>query len=148
MNIAIASDHAGFEMKQSAIEYLIKRGHNVTDYGTYNTQSCDYPDYCISACKTVNEGLNQYAILICGTGIGMSITANKLHGIRCGLCTNSVCATLTRAHNDANALAMGARVIDMDTCYQIIDAFLNTNFEGGRHQIRVDKINALDGKRK
>lgn len=147
MRIAIASDHAGFEHKQRALKHLIDSGYNVKDCGAYSAESCDYPDFALALCKEVAENRADFGILICGTGIGMSMAANKVKGIRCALVCNEFGAEMTRRHNDANVLALGARVTPVEEALNLIDVFLSTPFEGGRHQRRVDKLNALDEKR-
>ncbi len=142
--IAVASDHAGYEHKQSVLKHLIERGYNAKDCGTYSTESCDYPDFALTLCKEVAAGRAEFGILICGTGIGMSMAANKVKGIRCALVSNTFGAEMTRKHNDANVLALGARITPIKDALEFIDIFLSTPFEGGRHQKRVDKLNALD----
>lgn len=147
MNIAIASDHGGFEYKKILIPYIELLGHTVRDFGCPDEQSCDYSDYAAPACEAVQKGECDRAILVCGTGIGMSIAANKLRGIRCALCGDVLSAKLTREHNDTNALAMGGRIIGIETAKAIVDAWLSTGFTGGRHQRRIDKIAALEESR-
>lgn len=143
--IAIACDHGGYALKLVVKEYLAGQGYEVRDFGCDGLDSCDYPDYGIPAARAVAGGECEKGILICTTGIGMSITANKVHGIRCALCGDPVSATLTRQHNDANMLALGAGVIGVNLALEIVAAFLRTEFTGGRHQRRVDKIMALEG---
>lgn len=140
MKISIASDHGGLDLKNQVIAYLQNKGHEVVDFGTYTKDSCDYPDFARSAAQAVADGSCQKGIVVCTTGIGVSIVANKVHGVRCALCTNEDMATMTRRHNDANVLAMGQKYVDFPLAQKIVDAFLNTPFDGGRHQIRVDKI--------
>ncbi len=144
MKIAIASDHGGYELKEHLKEYLTAQGHELTDCGTNSLASCDYPDFGAIAAKMVAAKLVDRGIVICTTGIGISITANKVDGIRCALCGDILSAELTRRHNDANMLAMGAAIIGTKTAERITDVFLTTEFEGGRHQRRVDKIMALE----
>jgi len=146
MRIAIASDHGGFDYKEQLIPYLTSLGHEVKDFGTDSTASVDYCDFAFPCCEAVANGEFDRGILICGTGIGMSICANKVKGIRCALCSEPVSAGLTRAHNNANVLAMGARVIGIEMAKAIIDAFLSTEFDGGRHEKRVNKISEYENK--
>lgn len=146
MKLAIASDHAGFDYKSELIPWLKSKGFEVKDFGCFAGESVDYPDFAFAAAKTVGKGKNDYGILICGTGIGVSITANKVDGIRAANCCSAKMAELARRHNDANILTFGARLIELDLAKEIILTFLNTNFEAGRHKIRVDKIHSLTGK--
>ena len=138
--IAVASDHGGYELKLEILKHLKERGAEYEDFGCDSTLSVDYPDYCIPACKAVLEGRCNRAVLICGTGIGMSMCANKIHGIRAALCSDTFSARMTRMHNDANALCMGARVIGAGLACDIVDLFLDTEFEGGRHITRINKV--------
>ena len=142
--IAVASDHGGYELKLEILKHLKERGAEYEDFGCDSTLSVDYPDYCIPACKAVLEGRCSRAVLICGTGIGMSMCANKIHGIRAALCSDTFSARMTRMHNDANALCMGARVIGAGLACDITDAFLDAEFEGGKHQIRIDMISSFE----
>lgn len=144
MKIAIACDHGGFKLKQAVIQELKRLGHEVEDFGTYNEESCDYPDYASKAAKAVSSGECEKGVVICGTGIGVSITANKVKGIRCALCHDVYSAKKTRQHNDANMLAMGARVIGEGLALEIVDAFFTSEFEGGRHIRRIEKMMALE----
>ena len=144
MKIAIAADHGGYELKNRIADYLIELGHTVTDFGTNSADSVDYPDYAFLASKAVADNSHEFGILICGSGIGMSICANKVKGIRCALCSEPVSARLSRQHNDANILALGARIIGVEMAKAIVDAFLNEKFEGGRHEKRVSKIECCD----
>ena len=138
--IAVASDHGGYELKLEILKHLKERGAEYEDFGCDSTLSVDYPDFCIPACKAVLEGRCSRAVLICGTGIGMSMCANKIHGIRAALCSDTFSARMTRMHNDANALCMGARVIGAGLACDIVDLFLDTEFEGGRHITRINKV--------
>ena len=138
--IAIASDHGGFDLKESVKKHLTERGFEVKDFGTYDKNSCDYPDFGRAAAEAVASGECEKGIVICTTGIGISIVANKVPGIRCALCSETTTARLTREHNDANVLVMPGRFIDNDMARKIMDEYLNTPFEGGRHQRRIDKI--------
>jgi len=137
--IAIAADHAGFEYKELIKKYLEGKVE-VTDYGTYSTDSVDYPDYVHPAASSVENGENELGILICGSGNGVQITANKHQKIRCALCWMPEIASLARQHNDANMISIPARFIAKELAFEIVDKFLTTDFEGGRHQNRVDKI--------
>ncbi|WP_079243687.1 ribose 5-phosphate isomerase B [Chryseobacterium indologenes] len=137
--IAIAADHAGYEYKEIVKNYLSER-FEVQDFGTFSTNSVDYPDFVHPAATSVENGENELGILICGSGNGVQITANKHQKIRCALCWMPEIATLARQHNDANMISMPARFISKELAIEIIDKFLSTDFEGGRHQNRVDKI--------
>lgn len=140
MIIAMGSDHAGYNLKEEIKAYLLEKGHTVKDCGTDSTESCDYPVFGRAAAEVVREEEAERAIVICGSGLGISIAANKVPGIRCALCSEPLSAELSRRHNNANALAMGARLIGSDMAKRIVDVFLSTEFEGGRHQRRIDKI--------
>lgn len=136
--IAIASDHAGFALKEKLKKHLEEIGVEYKDYGTYSTESCDYPVYAKKACSAVIGGECEKAILVCGTGIGVSMAANKIKGIRAAVCSDTYSAKFTRLHNNANTLCMGARVIGDGLAAEITDIFLTTPFEGGKHQRRID----------
>lgn len=138
--IALASDHAGFELKAIVEGYLEARGVAYKDFGTDSAESCDYPDFAHPAALAVESGDCSMGIAMCGTGNGIAITLNKHQGIRAALCWNNEIAALARQHNDANVLVMPARFIDAVTALAIVDTFLDTPFEGGRHQRRIDKI--------
>ncbi len=140
MKVVIACDHGGFELKETVKEHLIKKGYSVIDIGTNNTESVDYPDYGKRAGEMVADNKAERGIVICGTGIGISIAANKVDGIRCALCTNEYMAKMSRQHNNANMLALGNRVIGRDLALSIVDVWMNTEFEGGRHEKRVNKL--------
>lgn len=142
--IAIACDHAALEMKAEIEALLTARGLKYKDFGTYTTDSCHYPLYGARAAQAVASGECDRGIVICGTGIGMSLVANKVKGIRCALCSDPYSAQMTRAHNDTNMLALGARVIGVELAIMIVEAWLDTPFEGGRHQTRVDMITAVE----
>ena len=144
--IAIASDHGGFELKQEIMKHLESKGLEYKDYGTYTTDSCDYPNYGEMAARAVAGGECEKGILICGTGIGISISANKVKGIRAALCGDCYSAEYTRLHNDANMLALGARVTASGLALKIVDTFLETEFEGGRHARRVALIHEIEGR--
>jgi ribose 5-phosphate isomerase B len=145
MKIAIGSDHGGFDLKTIIIDHLKKQGTEVTDFGTYSCDSCDYPDYAVPVCDAVLTGKADFGILICGTGIGISISANKIHGIRCALLGDVFSAKATRSHNDANVMALGGRVVGDGLALEIVDAFLNTPFSGDqRHAKRIEKMMKLE----
>ncbi len=144
MKIAIGADHAGFEIKDSLAELVRSLGHTVLDAGTDNADSVDYPDYAEEVAGRVGSGEVAFGILVCGSGIGMSIAANKVAGVRAALCTCETMARLGRQHNDANVLCVGARITGLGALEAMVRVFLETPFEGGRHQRRVDKMNDLD----
>ena len=143
--IALGADHAGFELKEQIAKYLKEKGYEVKDFGAYSTDSIDYPDPAYSTAKSVSEHSSDEGILICGTGIGMSMVANKLPGIRAALCNSVETAQLSKKHNNANLLCLGARVEHTDSVEKIVDEWLNAKFEEGRHERRVDKIHSLTG---
>ena len=136
--IAIGADHAGVEYKQPLIQYLESKGYEIVNVGTDTTDSVDYPIYAKKVCEEVASGRVDTGILICGTGIGMSMMANKQKGIRAAVCGDIKSAEFTRLHNDANVLCMGARIISFDLCKQITDIYLTTDFMGGKHKVRID----------
>ncbi|MBQ6725776.1 MAG: ribose 5-phosphate isomerase B [Bacteroidales bacterium] len=140
-NIAIACDHAGFELKEAVKAFLTKNQYIVKDYGTYSADSVDYPDMVHPLGRDINNGVFERGIVICGTGNGVQMTVNKYPNVRCALCWIPEIAKLARQHNNANILSMPARFIDKDTAIQIVKEYLNTDFEGGRHLRRVEKIN-------
>lgn len=142
--IAIACDHGGYALKEKVKAHLMEGGYEVKDFGTHSTDSCDYPDYAAPAAKAVASGECEKGIVICTTGIGVSIVANKVDGVRCALCTDPFAAEMTRRHNDTNVLAMGAGLVGENLALRIVDTWMNTQFEGGRHQRRVDKIMDLE----
>ena len=142
--IALASDHGAYALKKKVKTHLIAAGYEVEDFGTHSTESCDYPDFGALAAKAVAEGRCARGIVLCTTGIGISIAANKVRGIRCALCTDTVMAEMTRLHNDTNMLALGAGITGELMSLAIVDTWLGTDYEGGRHQRRVDKITALE----
>ncbi len=145
MKVAIGCDHGGINLKPALIEYLEKKGIDYKDFGCYGKDSVDYNDYAVAVAKSVAKKECDLGILICGTGIGMSIVANKVKGIRCGHCNDAFSARMTREHNDANVLAFGERVIGVGVMLDIVDAFLTTPFSNGeRHIRRVEKIKALE----
>lgn len=138
--IAIGSDHAGFSLKEEVERYLQEQGHDVEDLGTHDEQSTDYPDYAHPVAAAVAEGKAELGVLVCGTGIGMSMAANRHRGVRAAVCSEPYSAKMARLHNDANVLCVGARVVGAGLACDIVDAFLGAEFEGGRHQRRVGKI--------
>jgi len=140
VKLGITSDHAGYDMKAMLIEYLESKGHEVIDFGPFSTDSVDYPDFAKKLTQSVVDGETQFGIGICGTGIGMNIACNKQKGIRAALCSDSLSASLTRQHNNANVLNLGARIIGEEIAKDIVDKFLDSEFEAGRHQNRIDKI--------
>ena len=145
MKIAIACDHGALDMKNMLVSYLEGQGHSVTDFGTHTNESCDYPEFAAAAAQAVASGECQRGIVLCTTGIGMSIAANKVKGIRCALLSDVVSARLTREHNDTNMMAMGAGIVGNLLAQQIVDTWLDTDFSGGeRHQRRIDKMMALE----
>lgn len=147
MKIAVACDHGGLELKRALVRHLEEDGYEVVDFGTNSPDSCDYPDYVLPAAEAVVSGDCACGILVCGTGIGVSIAANKVPGIRCAHCHDTYSAKFTRLHNDANMLAFGQRVIGEGLMLEIVETFLHTPFEGGgRHQRRIDKIAAIEAK--
>ena len=146
MKIAVACDHGGLNLKNAVIEYLKANGYDYEDFGTKTFDSCDYPDYALPAAEAVASGKCDKGILICSTGIGVSIVANKVNGIRCAHCHDVYCAKFTRLHNNANMLAMGEKVVGVGYAMQIVEAFLTTEFEGGRHERRVAKITDIEKK--
>lgn len=143
MKIAVASDHGGFKLKEAVKEHLIERGLEVLDLGTNSEESVDYPAFGKACGEAVVGGQADAGIVVCGTGIGISIAANKVKGVRCGLCTSAEMATLTKQHNNANVLALGGRTTDAGLAMEIVDAWLDTEFEGGRHQHRVDMLDQM-----
>ena len=142
--IVIASDHGGYALKQELMAHLKEKGVEFEDIGTYSEASCNYPEYAERAARGVAEGKYEKGILVCGTGIGMSLAANKIPGIRCALLSDLMSARLCRQHNDSNMMAMGAGVVGTKLALEIVDTWLATDFEGGRHQRRVDKLMALE----
>ena len=148
MKIAIAADHGGFELKDSMVEYIKSLGNEVMDLGTNSADSVDYPDYAKKVCEEIQQGNSDLGILICGTGIGMSLAANKFEGIRAACVSDVYSAKMSRNHNNANVLCIGARVIGDEVAKLIIKTFLENEFEAGRHQRRVDNIMAFEKENK
>lgn len=144
MKIAIAADHGGFELKNSMVEYIKSLGNEVVDLGTNSADSVDYPDYAKKVCEEIQKGNCELGILICGTGIGMSLAANKFKGIRAACVSDVYSAKMSRNHNNANVLCIGARVVGDEVAKLIIKTFLENKFEAGRHQRRVDKIMSFE----
>ena len=142
--IALGCDHAGVQLKAAIAEFLASRGVETKDYGTYSEASCDYPDYAQKVGEAVVGGEAERGILVCGTGVGISISANKVEGVRAALCSDTFTARMSREHNDANVLCLGARVVGVGLALDVVAAWLEATFEGGRHQRRIDKIAALD----
>ena len=146
MRIGIGNDHSALELKAEIIEFVEAMGHEIVDYGTKTTDSCDYPVYGEAVgCAVVNKEVD-LGILICGTGLGISMAANKVKGVRAAVCSEPFTAKMSRAHNNANIIAFGARVVGAELAKMIVDAFLNTEFEGGRHQRRVDMLMDIENK--
>jgi len=146
MKIALGCDHGGLNLKNEIVTYLQSEGIEVKDFGTYTEESCDYADIALPVAEAVVNKQYDFGILICGTGIGISIAANKVPGVRAALCSDTFSAHATREHNDANILAMGERVVGRGLALDIVKAFINAKFEGERHQIRIDKISAIEKK--
>ncbi len=144
MNIAIASDHAGFTLKNELLRFLNNSGYTVQDYGADSEESMDYPDTVVQAARAVSEGKADRAVVICGSGIGASIVANKVRGIRCALCSDIYDAEYSRRHNDANAIALGARKTRLDKAEEMLLVWFGTAFEGGRHETRLNKIRDIE----
>ena len=146
--IAIASDHGGFDLKENIIAFLLKKGLEIDNLGAHSTDSVDYPDYGIKLAQAITDKKFVRGILICGTGVGMSIVVNRFPGIRGTLCSDVYTAKMCREHNDSNILIMGGRVIEVSLAIEILETWLNTEFEGGRHQRRLDKIKNIDARLK
>ena len=146
MIIAIGCDHAAFDMKEDIKAYLAEKGHEVKDYGTFSPESCDYPLYGEKVARALAEGQAERGILICGTGVGISLAANKVPGIRAAVCSEPLTARLARQHNHAQIIAFGARIVGPDTAKSIVDAFLEAEFLGGRHARRVGQIEEIEKK--
>lgn len=144
MKIAIGADHAGFRLKEHVRDHLRAEGHEVVDVGTASEESTDYPDYAKVVAENVSHGVAERGVLVCSTGIGMSIAANKIHGIRAALGANEDSVRLTRAHNDANVLTIGAKYTDPQSAERFVDVFLSTPFDGGRHERRLSKVAQME----
>lgn len=145
MKIAIGCDHGGLEHKNAIAEHLRERGFEVEDFGIYEQKPIDYPEIALKVAKSVAEKENELGILVCGTGIGMSLAANKVKGIRAAALSEHFSAKYTRLHNNSNILCLGGRVIGVGTALELVDLFVDTEFEGGRHQKRIDMISAIEG---
>ncbi|SUQ44954.1 Putative sugar phosphate isomerase YwlF [Clostridium neonatale] len=146
MKIAIGCDHGAFRLKNEIIEFLNSENYEVKDFGTYSEESCDYPDIALPVAEAVVNKEYDFGILVCGTGIGIGIAANKVPGVRAALCSDTFSAHATRDHNNANILTMGQRVVGTGLALDIVKTFLNTEFEGERHQKRIDKISEIEKK--
>ena len=144
--IALAADHGGFALNEQVKQWLEEQKIPYHDFGTLDGASCDYPDMAAAACDAVVSGACEKALLFCGTGIGISMAANKIKGIRAACCSDYFSAKYTRMHNDANALCLGGRVVGAGLAIELVDVFLHTAFEGGRHQRRIDKVAALENR--
>ncbi len=144
--IAIGSDHGGFDLKVEIIKHLEEKGYEVKDFGTYDPKDVDYPEFGLAVAEAVKDGICEKGILICGTGLGVSITANKVPGIRAALCSDCYTARMSREHNDANILALGGRVVGKGLALAIVDTWLETEFIGGKHKRRIDKIRDVEKK--
>jgi len=142
--IAIASDHVGIELKQGILEYLDKLGYKYKDFGTYENKRCNYPEYSLLAANAVALKECERGLLFCGTGVGISIAANKVKSIRCVVCSEPYSALLSRQHNDTNMLAIGSRVVGLDLAKMIVDAWLSGKYEGGRHASRIEQISNIE----
>lgn len=147
MRVAVGSDHAGFELKQAIKELLGELGHEVRDFGAHSRETCDYPDFARAASLAVASGEADLGVLVCGTGVGMSIAANKVPGVRAALCHDVLSARLTREHNDSNVLCLGQQIVGRGLALEIVRTWLGASFAGGRHRRRVDKIRSLEGLR-
>ena len=145
--IAIGSDHGGFELKNKIVKWLLDNGYDIKDFGVYENKSVDYPDIAEVVCKSITSGECDRGILVCGTGIGISIAANKIKGIRAAVCGDIYSAAMTKRHNNANVITLGGRVVGEDVGIEIVKAWLTNEFEGGRHQNRIDKITNLENNR-
>jgi len=145
MKISFASDHAGFEYKKELIKWVRENEHQVLDFGTFTDEPVDYPDYAYPAAEAVAANIADFGVIICGSGIGMAITANKVTGIRAANCCSPEMARLAREHNNANVITFGARLVDLETAKEMIIEFIEGEFQGGRHMIRVEKIHSLTG---
>ncbi len=144
MKVALGCDHGGFGIKEAVRKYLEERGVEYEDFGCYSTESVDYAPIAAKVARSVADGKADYGVLMCSTGIGISIAANKVKGIRAAVCTNAHCATMTRRHNNANILCMGGQVVDKETALQMVGIFLDTGFDGGRHVRRIGQIAQIE----
>lgn len=146
MKLAIGNDHAAYEMKLEIKKYLEEKGHQMVDFGTHSTQSCNYPEFGEAVGRAVAEKEVDGGVLICGTGIGISISANKVKGVRAAVCSEPVSAALTKKHNNANIIAFGARIVGIEMAKAIVDAWLDAEYEGGRHQARIDMMMEIENR--
>ena len=146
MIIVMANDHAATDLKMEVMAYIESLGHEVVNIGTDTNESCNYPEYGEKAANMVAKGEVDLGVLICGTGVGISLAANKVKGIRCGVCSDTATARLIRAHNNANMISMGARIVGSELAKDIVKAFLETEFMGGRHALRVDMITEIENR--
>ncbi|WP_010238808.1 ribose 5-phosphate isomerase B [Clostridium arbusti] len=146
MKISIGSDHAGLPLKQEIVKHLKDEDYEINDFGTFTEKSCDYPDYALKVAEDIKNGNSDLGILVCGTGIGISIAANKVPGIRAALCSDTFSAHACREHNNANILALGQRVVGVGVALDIVDIFLKTKFQGGRHEKRLNKVAEIEAK--
>ena len=144
MKIAVAADHGGFELKNIIKEYLTEKGNEIIDFGTNSPESVDYPDFALLCAKEVVSGNVDFGILFCGTGVGISIAANKVKGIRCALCPSPEIAALTKEHNNANIISLGGRFTSPEYAKEIVDAYMSAQFAGDRHQKRINKISDIE----
>ena len=144
--IALGADHAGWELKEALKAWLIENGHQILDFGTHSPDSVDYPDYALEVAESVASGKAERGLLVCGTGIGMAMTANKVPGIRAALCSDPFMARMSREHNDANVLALGGRLMDGELGLEILQMWLSTEFAGGRHERRLAKIAQIESR--
>lgn len=144
--IAVGSDHGGYALKTEIIKHLEEKGYKIKDFGTCDCKSVDYPEYGLAVAEAIKDGECEKGIVICGTGLGISMAANKVPGIRAAVCTDSYMARMSREHNDANILALGGRVIGIDIALEIVNVWISTEFVGGRHKTRVDKISEIEKK--
>jgi ribose 5-phosphate isomerase B len=144
MKIALGTDHAGYELKERIKRHLQEKGHEVKDFGTYSTAPCDYPDFIYPAALAVGRGECDRAVVMGGSGNGETIVANKVRGVRCAVCWNEELARLSRAHNDANVISIGARMVSQELALKMVDIWLTTPFDGGRHALRLQKLAQLD----
>ncbi|HPP32245.1 MAG TPA: ribose 5-phosphate isomerase B [Soehngenia sp.] len=144
MKIGIGSDHGGYELKEELKKYMLEKGIEVVDYGTYDLSKVDYPDYGKIVAEAVVKKEVERGVVICGTGIGISIAANKVKGIRCALCSDTYSARMSMEHNNANMIALGGRVLGVDLAKEILNAYLNSTFQGGRHLRRIEKISEIE----
>lgn len=145
--LVIGSDHAGYDLKKTIVEYLASKGYECVDLGTHSTDSCNYVEFGLAVGKAVASGEFEKGILICGTGVGISISANKVNGVRAVVCSEPVSARLSREHNNSNILAFGARIVGTEMAKAIVDAWLGAEFQGGRHQTRIDTITGYENNR-